>query len=147
MQLILPILLTLLAGIGIAVQPPTNATIARASGSVLLAALISFAVGTTILAAAWLASDRGSVAGLRQVPWWGWLGGLYGAVFVSASVFAAPRLGLATMLTLAIATQLTAALVIDQFGLLGLARSPITLPRALGVLLLIAGVALVIRRG
>ncbi|MCH4893001.1 MULTISPECIES: DMT family transporter [unclassified Sphingomonas] len=147
MQLLLPILMTLIAGIGIAIQPPTNAVLARASGSVLLAALISFAVGTAILLVVWAFSDRGSIAGLRQVPWWSWLGGLYGAVFVSAAAYAAPRLGLATMLTLAIGTQLTAALVIDQFGLLGLARSPVTPVRLAGLVLLLAGVALMLRRG
>lgn len=146
MQLLLPILLTLIAGIGIAAQPPVNAALARGSGSVILAALVSFAVGTVALAAIWLAADRTSPAGLRGVPWWAWTGGLYGVVYVSISAFAAPRLGLASMLTIAIAAQLIAALTIDHFGWLRLAQSPITLTKLAGVLLVLGGVLLV-RRG
>lgn len=143
---LLPALLVLLAGGLIALQAPTNVMLARAGGSPLLAALISFAVGTVALFALWLATDRTSPAALRGVPWWAWTGGLYGVVYVSISAFAAPRLGLASMLTIAIAAQLVAALVIDHFGLLRLAQSPISLVKLAGVALVLGGVVLV-RRG
>ena len=143
---LLPFLVVFFAGIGLAIQPPTNASLAKASGSVALAALISFAVGTVILFAAWITLDRGSPSGLRDAPWWGWLGGLYGACFVAAFAFAAPRIGLATALTLAIASQVIAAILLDHFGLLGLKTAPVSWTRAAGALLLMAGVFLV-RRG
>ena len=140
------ILLVLLAGVGLAVQAPTNAALARTSGSVLLAALVSFIVGSIVLALAWAAIDRTSPAALRGAPVWAWVGGLYGACFVAAMAFAAPRLGLATTLTVAIATQLATALVLDHFGLLGLKVAPISLWKVAGVVLVLAGVVLV-RRG
>jgi len=139
-------LLVLLAGVGLAVQAPTNAALARTSGSVLLAALVSFIVGSIVLALAWAAIDRTSPAALRGAPVWAWVGGLYGACFVAAMAFAAPRLGLATTLTVAIATQLATALVLDHFGLLGLKVAPISLWKVAGVVLVLAGVVLV-RRG
>lgn len=145
MAAIFPFLVTILAGVALAVQPPVNATLAR-GGSVILAALISFAVGTAILFGIWATLDRAPTGGLKEVPWWAWTGGAYGVVFVSAAAFAAPRLGLASMLTIAIASQLVAALVIDHFGLIRLAQTPLTPLRALGVLLVLAGVVLV-RRG
>ena len=145
MAAILPILLTILAGNGVAMQPPVNATLAR-SGSVILAALISFAVGTAILLGIWATLDRTSPAGLKDLPWWAWTGGIFGVIFVSTSAYASPRLGLASMLTIAIAAQLAAALVIDHFGLIRLAQTPVTPMRAFGVLLVLAGVVLV-RRG
>ena len=92
------------------------------------------------------ATDRTPAAGLRGVPWWAWTGGLYGVVYVSISAFAAPRLGLASMLTIAIAAQLIAALTIDHFGWLRLAQSPISLVKVMGVVLVLGGVVLV-RRG
>jgi chromate reductase len=49
MPALFPILIVLLAGVGLAVQPPTNAALAKASGSVWLASLVSFAMGTAIL--------------------------------------------------------------------------------------------------
>ena len=44
-----------------------------------------------------------------------------------------------------VAGQLTTSVVIDRLGILGLEETPITLGRALGVLLLFAGTLLVIR--
>jgi transporter family-2 protein len=140
---ILPFLIVFLAGIGLAIQPPTNASLAKASGSVALAALISFAVGTVTLFCAWALFDRGNPAGLRAAPWWGWLGGFYGAFFVAAFAFAAPRIGLATALTLAIASQVMTAIILDHFGLLGLQTIPISWTKAAGAALLLAGVWLV----
>jgi bacterial/archaeal transporter family-2 protein len=146
MAALAPILIILLAGIGIAVQAPTNAALARTSGSVVLAALVSFVVGTAILAVAWAAFDRTPPAALKGAQGWAWAGGFYGACFVAAIAFATPRLGLATALTLAIASQLAAALVLDHFGLLGLRQAPVSAGKVAGVLLVLGGVLLV-RRG
>ncbi|UUL83598.1 DMT family transporter [Sphingomonas qomolangmaensis] len=143
---LIPILAALLGGIGLAVQPPTNAALGRSVGSVLVAALLSFAIGTAILFAIWLAADRTPLANVRSAKPWMLLGGLYGAYFVAAAAFAAPRLGLASMLTIMIASQLVAALVLDQFGLFGLDRAPVSLARVAGVVFVLVGVVLV-RRG
>jgi transporter family-2 protein len=145
-SLLLPILLVLAAGSMMAVQPPTNAFLARASGSVMLAALISFLVGTAALAALTLIGPRPALAPLRDVPGYAWAGGLYGAFFVTVATYAAPRLGVASMLTLAIAGQMIAALIVDHYGALGLDRTPVTPGRIAGALLVIGGVLLV-RRG
>lgn len=146
MAFLIPILAVLLAGVGIAVQAPTNAALGRTSGSFLLAALVSFAIGTVVLLAAWLAVDRTPVGALRGAPGWGWLGGLYGAGFVAAMAFATPRLGLATAVTLAIAAQLLTALVCDHYGLFGLKIAHINGMKIGGAVLMLAGVVLV-RRG
>lgn len=146
MAALLPVLLVLLAGVGLAVQPPTNAALAKASGSVVLAALTSFAIGTAVLGVTWAAVDRTSPAALKGAPGWAWMGGFYGAAFVAIFAYAAPRLGIAVALTLAIASQLVAALAVDHWGLLGLDRSPASLTRIAGVALVIAG-ALLVRKG
>ncbi|MES3152852.1 DMT family transporter [Sphingomonas faeni] len=143
MGALFPIIIVLLAGVGLAVQPPTNAALAKASGSVWLASLVSFAMGTAVLFAIWAAVDRTMPSTLRGTPWWAWLGGLYGACFVAALAYATPRLGLASAVTLAVGSQIVTALVLDRFGLLGLTAQPISLARIGGVLLVIAGVVLV----
>jgi len=144
--MIVPLLVVLLAGVGLAVQAPTNAALARAGGSVTLAALVSFLLGTGVLAAAWLLIDRTPPAALKGAPGWAWAGGLYGAGFVAAMAYATPRLGLAATLTLAVASQLATALALDHFGLLGLRAAPVSGTRVAGVVLVLAGVLLV-RRG
>lgn len=91
---LLPALLVLLAGGLIALQAPTNVMLARAGGSPLLAALISFAVGTVALLLAWLASgSRPGLAPFGTLPWYAWIGGVYGAAYVAVAAYAAPRLG------------------------------------------------------
>ncbi len=145
-SVLLPAMLVLVAGVMIAVQAPTNAILAKAGGSPVLAALISFAVGTVALFATWLASgNRPAASAFAGLPWYAWVGGLYGAVFVGAAAFAAPRIGLASLVTIGIAGQIAAALWLDHYGALGLPREPISLGRIIGVLLVLAGVVLVRR--
>jgi transporter family-2 protein len=144
--LILPLLLVFIAGAMVAVQAPTNAMLAKAGGSPVLAALISFVVGTIALLVVWLASgNRPGTAAFGGLPWYAWVGGLYGAVFVGVAAFAAPRIGVLQLITIGIAGQVAMALLLDHFGALGLQREPINLGRVAGAVLVIAGVALVRR--
>ena len=143
---LLSLLLAVIGGALLAVQAPTNAILGKASGSPIVAAFLSFLIGTLALGAA-SAATSGKLfdPGLKQVPWYAWMGGFYGAFFVAAAAFGAPRVGLGVFLTAAIAGQLAAALVLDHYGLLGLARHPITATRAMGFALVLIGVALVRR--
>ena len=143
----IPLLLAVFAGILVAIQAPTNAILAKASGSPVVAALISFLVGSFALGAI-VATTSGRVFApeLRAVPWYAWVGGLYGAVFVVVAAFAAPRIGVGVLLTAAIAGQLLAAVILDHFGFFGLPRQPVTLARVAGVALVLTG-AMLVRRG
>ena len=143
----LSLLLALVAGVLLAIQAPTNAILGKASGSPVMAAFISFVVGSLALGAVTFATTgRLFAPGLRQVPWYAWAGGLYGAVFVAVAAFAAPRIGVGVLLTAAVAGQLAAAILLDHYGLLGLSRHPATLTRIAGVLLVFAG-AWLVRKG
>ena len=143
----LSLALAMLAGVLIAVQAPTNAILGKASGSPIIAAFISFVVGTIALGA-FVARNPGGLftAELRSVPWLAWIGGLYGALFVAVAAFGAPRIGVGPLLTAAIAGQLLAAIILDHYGLLGLARQPVSIEKIGGVLLVLLG-AWLVRRG
>ena len=144
--ILVPILLVFFAGGMIAIQAPTNAMLARAGGSPVLAALISFAVGTIALLIAWMGSgNRPGTAAFAGLPWYAWVGGLYGAIFVAVAAYAAPRIGLASLITIGIAGQIAMALWLDHLGALGLPREPSTVGRLLGAALVIGGVVLVRR--
>jgi transporter family-2 protein len=144
--MLLPILFVFFAGGMIAIQAPTNAILAKSGGSPVLAALISFAVGTIALLIAWLASGyRPGVAAFGGLPWYAWIGGLFGAVFVAVAAYAAPRIGLASLITVGIAGQIAMALWLDHLGALGLPREPVNLGRIAGAALVILGVVLVRR--
>jgi transporter family-2 protein len=144
---LLPIVLVFIGGTLIALQAPTNSILAKAGGSPVLAALISFAVGTVALFLVWLASgNRPGAEAFAKLPPYVWLGGLYGAFFVAVAAFAAPRIGLASLITVGIGGQIVMAMALDHFGVLGLPRDAVTLPKLLGAGLVLAGVVLV-RRG
>jgi len=129
----------------LAVQPLLNARIAGAAGHPIYGALFSVAVSTlTMLISALVL--RLPLPNLRAVSGhspWIWTGGIIGAFVVLTALSATPRLGAATTVMLFIAGQLTASLILDQNGWLGVPVHPIDLPRALGVLCLIAGVVLI----
>ena len=107
---------------------------------------MSFAVGTIGLFCAWLASgNRPATASFAGLPPYAWIGGLYGAIYVAVAAYAAPRIGLAALITIGIGGQIAMALLLDHFGVLGLPREPINFGRIAGALLVIAGVVLVRR--
>ncbi len=142
----LAIALVFITGGLLSVQAPLNGALSRGVGGPINGALISFLVGTAALSVVALglrsAPDVGAV---RALPWWAWCGGLCGAVFVAGAAWAVPKVGVATLLTLGVAGQLLMAIIIDHFGLLGVARQAITGGRLLGVALVLAGVVLVRR--
>ncbi len=86
---------------------------------------------------------RQSLAGFGDAlrsPWWYWVGGGgMGVVVVLTITVVTPRLGAAATIGLLIAGQLAMATAIDRYGSFGVEKVPLTLPRALGVLLLAAG--------
>ena len=143
----LPFLLVLAAGVAMAIQTPTNGFLDKLSGSGVLAAVVSFAVGLLALAAALLILRPKTNPGwMAAAPWWVWLGGVYGALTVFAGAWATPKLGAGTTLVLMVAAQIAVGVALDHFGVLGLKMHPIGALRAAGVLVVVAG-ALMVQRG
>jgi bacterial/archaeal transporter family-2 protein len=141
------LVLALIAGFLMAVQAPTNAILGKASGSAIVAAFISFVVGTLALGAmVGATSGRLFAPELKAVPWYAWLGGFYGAFFVAIAAFGAPKIGVGPLLTAAIGGQLIGAIVLDHFGMLGLSRQPVSVEKLAGVALVLFG-AWLVRRG
>jgi transporter family-2 protein len=141
------VVVALLAGAVLPMQAAINAQLRYAVGSAVLAALISFTVGTLSLFAYALVVRTPLPDGrlMTQAPWWVWSGGVLGAAYVFAAVVVTPRLGVAALLGLALAGQSIAALIMDHYGLLGLVVRPLSGARVLGVLFLAVGVVLITR--
>lgn len=137
--------LVLLGGVLLGFQPGVNARLAWHVGHPVVASLISFGTATLLLALAALAMrvPAPPLAALRAMPAWVWVGGALGAAFVTIALMATPRLGAATVVALVVCGQLLAALLIDHFGLLGLAARPVDWVKVLGACCLVAGVLLI----
>ena len=129
----------------IALQPAVNAGLGRATGN-LGAALVSFVIGTLLLAV--LVGFAGQAEGLRstfEVPWYYLLGGILGAAYVFTALVTVSSIGAGGVAAATITGQLTASVLIDRLGVLGLEETPVTWDRWLGVVLLLAGTYLVVR--
>jgi transporter family-2 protein len=142
----LAVVLTAAVGGLIALQAPINSMLGRAVGT-WQAAAVSFAVGTALLISiATLAGGGWDQLGeVRSVPWYYLLGGVLGAAYVTTVLVTVRSLGAGGVTAATIAGQLSLSLVVDQLGILGVQRHPITALRVLGVVLLAAGTYLVVR--
>jgi len=139
------IILAVLAGMMMPTQAAVNNKLAGAVGSPVLAAFISFLVGTIALFLYITASGipLGNLFSAKDASIVAWTGGLLGAFFVAATVTLVPRLGVALTFSLLIAGQMLVTLVIDHFGLLGVPVKEANLPRLLGVTFITIGVILI----
>jgi transporter family-2 protein len=139
------LLVAVVAGAMMPTQAATNNRMAEAVGSPVIAALISFLIGTValFLYAVTSGGTMSSLAAARNAPPLAWIGGLLGAFFVTATVALLPRLGVAMTFSVIIAGQMLVTLVLDHFGLLGVPVKEISFARIGGMLLITAGVILI----
>jgi transporter family-2 protein len=143
---LLAMIAVVIGGAATALQAPTNAKMMGAVGSPVNAAFVSFAVGTAALGIlALVLQTRPDMAASRALPWYAWVGGLYGAIFVVAAAWGVPRLGVATTIILMVAGQLLLSVVLDHFGAMGMPKQPISWGRVAGVLMVVGGVLMVRR--
>jgi bacterial/archaeal transporter family-2 protein len=138
------IALALVAGAALPVQGAVNARLRADLDAPVTAGAWSFVVAATAMLAV-LALDRGrpELDGLGRVPWWGWLGGLCGATYVTSVFLLIPEIGVAPTIGLTVAGQQVASVFVDRHGLLRLPRRPVTRVRLVGIVTLLAGVALI----
>jgi transporter family-2 protein len=134
-----------LVGALLAAQAPINVLAGGKLGHPLMAALLSFATGTIVLAviAVLVARDELVSANLWSLPPWMWLGGFFGAAYITGSIILTPIIGIGAFLAFAIAGQATASLMLDHYGAFGLAVREITMGRAVGATLVIVGAVMV----
>ena len=135
-------------GVSVSFQPLMNAVLARAIGSPYGAAAISIAVALVGAAGVVAVTGRGDIsrATLASVPWWIYLAGLSGTLFVTGAVLIAPVTGAQLFFVSVIAGQLIGGSLADHYGLFGLTVRPLSVERAFGLALVLAG-ALLVRRG
>ncbi len=134
-------ILAAMAGLAIAAQVVVNTLGIRALG-------VGALIGVSGLATA--AAGFG-MALFARPEFTGWamlyaiVSGALGAFILGAIVLAAGRAGLAQTLSLVIASQLIAGLLIDRTGLFGPAAADFGLLKVVGVALILAGGVLVVR--
>ena len=143
-------LLPLAMGIGIAmsIQTAINSQLREYLYSPLQAALLSFLIGTIVLAVLvfFQPVEKPNLETLLQIPWFLWLGGCLGVYAISISIYTAPKLCFLSLSRLIIFGQIAISMFIDQYGLLGNEKTPIHWQRLLGGVVIFIGVLLTLQR-
>jgi bacterial/archaeal transporter family-2 protein len=135
----------MIAGGCVVVQQALNATLRSELGSAFWAAFISYTAGMLTLLLVLVVSREPwlelSTIVKSSPP--SWIGGVFGTIYIVASIILLPRFGAATVGALLIAGQMLTSVAFDHFGLFGLPERPIDMYRAAGGGLLILSVLLV----
>ena len=142
------IALGVVAGAALPVQGAINAQLRADLDAPLAAGAVSFVVATAGMAALLatvlaLGAPRPRLEPLRGLPWWGWLGGLVGAVYVTSVFLLIPEIGTAPTIALTVAGQQLASVLVDRYGLLRLPARPVGRTRLIAVAVLLTGVMLI----
>lgn len=140
---IIALIVAVSAGISLAIQGAANAALAHHVGR-LEAAVISFLGGTLVLLV--LSACVGELPALHalgSVPWWQLLGGVYGALLVTAIIYGTPLLGAALTFAAFMFGQLFFGMLVDGLGLFDVAVRTLSTGRIVGCVLLAVGIGAV----
>ena len=138
--------LTIVAGLANAIQPGQNATLSKALGLPVTAALVILFVSTAFMLVGGFATGKLDVPSWQQiaaVPWWAWLGGSLSVLLILAQLYASPSIGAASFLGIIVTVGVAASIVLDNYGWIGFAVHPASLWRVLGAALMVVGVGIV----
>lgn len=140
------LLLGVVVGAVTPIQTAINTRLRMAVGTPFRASLVSFTIGLLSMFAASLVLGPYPLvpASALSGPWWMWLAGLFGVIFMTGNVLLLPKLGSLQTVMMPVLGQILMGLLIDEFGWFGGQRHPMTMLRAAGAALAVAGFVLAI---
>ena len=140
--------LALITGALIPIQAATNAAFSKSIGNPLITGLMVFIVGLVVMILIILIS--GTTFPTRQqimsTSLYSYLGGIIVATYVVMITILTPRLGVGTAIGLIVTGQIICAVIIDHFGLFDVSVRLISTTRIVGMLLMVGGVYLVMKK-
>jgi bacterial/archaeal transporter family-2 protein len=130
------------AGALIPLMALLNAGIARTTGGQIQATIILFAIGliASLLLAAIMTVRLPDFHTLLRVAPHQYAGGVIVGFYVLSITFLAPRFGVGNAILFVVTAQLITSALMDHFGLAGAALRPLTMMRAVGLLIVTIGV-------
>jgi transporter family-2 protein len=137
----------MLAGAVVPIQAGINAHLKNFVGHAAISVFISV-VTSVVFVGLYILVARLDLSGFshwREVPWWAWTGGVFGALLLIGTTTLAPRLGSVALVGCVIAGQIIASMLLDQFGLFGFKQHSLNVGRLAGIGLLGSGVFLVLK--
>lgn len=140
--------LALVTGALIPIQAATNAAFSKTIGTASVTGLMVFVVGLIGMLVYVLIARPAVPTGqqLAAAPVYGYLGGIIVATYVVMITILTPRIGVGPAIGLIVTGQILCAVLIDHFGWFNVQPQAINSTRIAGVLLMVAGVYLVMRK-
>jgi transporter family-2 protein len=132
------------AGALIPLMASLNAGLARATGGTIQATILLFVTGliAALVLAAISKAHIPPIQTLVRVAPIQYAGGVIVAFYVLSITFLAPRFGVGNAILFAVTAQLLTAALIDHFALAGVTLRPLTTMRAIGLVIVVAGVVI-----
>ena len=133
---------SLLAGAGIPLIGVLNSGVARSVGNPYAATAIMFAIAALVaLGLALPLYGHPSMAQLGSAPPISYGAGLLIGFYGLSATIIIPRLGAASFIAFILVAQLLTSAAVDQFGLFGMIKRPIDITRMVGLMVIVAGIA------
>lgn len=129
-----------------AMQTAINGHLGVVLNSAEKAALVSFVIGTVALWVIVIVREHQinlKPAFNQNYPWWIWIGGIIGALFVLGNAFLVPLIGTGLAVVIVLFGMITGSLLVDHFGWLGANRILVEPIQLIGILVMLVGVVLI----
>lgn len=138
-------LLAICMGAVMSIYVPMISQSAKIMGAAVMGNVPFFFVAfvTSVIVAIVSGQRADAFAKIAQVPPWLFLAGVMSAGIIVGATFLVPRIGTGALFVLLVTGQILAALVINQFGILGVPAQPMNISIGIGAVMVVAGAALV----
>lgn len=134
-------------GFGPPIQTTINSSLGQQLQSPVMAALVSFTIGTILLFILTLIFNRSfKIASYNPTqgklkPLY-FIGGTLGVIFVTTNIILMPHLGAAVTTIIVMLGQMIMGIIIDHFGLFGTPTNKVTLRKIIGIIAIMLGIVL-----
>jgi transporter family-2 protein len=138
--------LALLLGAVLTTQVATNKQLGDHLHNFYIPAVVNMIIGLipAVALTLYATKDWPTSEMAKGAPWYSWLaGGVLGMVYLTGNILLAPRLGAGALIGLVVTGQIIFSVMVDQFAWFGFEQHVASMPRLIGCLLLVGGVALV----
>lgn len=140
--MIIPVVFAFSVGLLIILSRQVNGRLSLSS-TAMISSFWNHAIGFAVLTLAGLVIGGLIPSNLAEMPWWVFTGGAIGVVFVASGSWLITRIGAVNSTLLVIAGQMVSGVLLDL-----LRGVPVTLwASAIGIVMILAGMALTQRRG
>ena len=143
-SIILIILVGLAGGVAVGLQSPLASMISQRLGTFESVFIVHIG-GALAALVPLLFMGGGKLGNWRSVPWYTLGAGIFGLVVIGAISYMIPRIGVAASIITLVAGQLLVGTILDHFGLLGAAQRSLDVTRAVGLVVVLAGVWLTVK--